>query len=551
MLASLPSLVSTAALAQAGTSSSARYLSARHALFSQDSATAARLYRELLDENPNDDRLMRAAFLSLLSDGQIEGAVKVARQLVIKNPRAGLSNTVIALGQIKDGEYDAVGKTLSKASRSRFSALLVPMTEAWGRVGEERYDDALKSLGSLKKRKTYRLFHSYHKALIDDLGGRAEAAEASYRKTQGSSDRFSLRVVEVFGNFLERQGRVEEARKLYADYLKTDPDNQLILEADMRAAKGAKPEAIIGSARDGVAEGFYGAAAALAPENAYEPALRYVRLALFLKPDFPAAQSLLGGIHEGQRRWTEANKVYAGIEPNSAYGWNARIRQAANLNRLDKIDEAARVLRKLASDYPQRTDALVTLGDIFRARKRFDEASEVYTVALSRIPEPRTRDWTLFYSRGIAYERTKRWEKAEADFLKALELRPDQPVVLNYLGYSWIEKGLHIKRAKAMIEKAVKLRPTDGYIVDSLGWVLYILKDYKEAVKKLQRAVALRPEDPIINSHLGDALWRFGRRLEAVFQWRHSIVLDPNEELLKELNLKIEKGLDAVDGDAN
>ena len=547
---SLPIVVSTSAMAEPGASSSARYLSARHARFHQDSATAARLYRELLDEFPDNDRLMRIAFLSLLSDGQVDGAIKVARQLIKKNPRAGLANTVIALGQIKSEEYAAVEETLSKAARARFNALLVPMAEAWGRAGEGRYDDAQRSLNSLKKKKSYNLFYSYHAALVDDLAGRAEGAEASYRKTQGKNDGFSLRVVEVFGNFLERQGRTKDARKLYSDFLKTDPDNQLILEADTRAAKGVKPEAIVGSGRDGAAEAFYGAAAALAPENAYEPALLYVQLALFLKPDFPAAQSLLGGIHEGQRRWAEANKAYAGIEPNSAYGWNARIRRAANLNRLDDVDEAATVLRKLASDYPQRTDALVTLGDIFRARKRFGEASEVYTVALSRIPEPRVRDWTLFYSRGITYERTKRWEEAEADFLKALELRPNQPVVLNYLGYSWIEKGMHIKRAKAMIEKAVDLRPTDGYIVDSLGWALYTLKDYKGAVKKLERAVALRPEDSIINSHLGDALWRIGRRIEAVFQWRHSIVLNPSEELLKELKLKIDKGLDAVDGDA-
>ena len=546
----LPAHVPAALAADAGASSSARYLSARHARFEQDTATAARLYKNLLAEDPDDARLMQSAFLALLANGQVGEAVEIARRLTKKNPRASLPNIVIALSQIKDGDHQAAGKTLSKASRSRFNALLVPLAEAWSRAGEERYDDALKSLKSLKKRKAYKLFQSYHLALIDDLAGRPEAAEASYQKTLGGREGLSLRVVEVFGNFLERQGKAEAARKLYGDYLEYDPDNPLILEADARAAKGGKPEAIVQTARDGAAEAFYGAAAALAPENAFESAQLYVRLALYLKSDFPAGLSLLGGIHEGQRRWAEANKIYGKINPDSAYGWNARIRRAANLNRLDKVDESAQVLRKLATDYPQRTDALVTLGDIFRGRKRFAEAGEVYTVAISRIPEPHQRDWTLYYSRGIAFERTKRWDEAEADFLKALELRPDQPLVLNYLGYSWIEKGRHIKRAQAMIEKAVSLRPTDGYIVDSLGWVLYILKDYKEAVRKLERAVSLRPEDPIINSHLGDALWRFGRRLEAVFQWRHSMVLEPTDELLEKLKLKIEKGLDAVEGDA-
>jgi tetratricopeptide (TPR) repeat protein len=543
-------LVSMEAAAEAGDSTSARYLSARHARFHQDTSMAARLYVKLLADDPEDTRLMRAAFLSLVSDGQVGEAVGIARRLTKKNPRAGLANTVIALDQIKNGDHQAAGKTLSKASRSRFYALLVPLAEAWSRAGEKRYDDALTSLKSLNKRKAYKLFQSYHLALIDDLAGRPETAEAAYRNTLGERDGYSLRVVEVYGNFLERQGRRDEALKIYGEYLETDPENPLILNAVARAVEGGKAEAIIKDARDGAAEAFYGAAFALAPENAFESAQLYVRLALYLKPDFPAAQSLLGGIHEGQRRWLEANKVYSRIDPDSAYGWNARIRQAANFDRLDQTDESARLLRKLAADFPQRTDALVKLGDIFRVRKRFDESVEVYTVAMSRIPQPRRRDWTLYYSRGIAYEQTKRWEEAEADFLYALELRPDQPLVLNYLGYSWIEKGLHIKRAQLMIEKAVEMRPTDGYIVDSLGWVLYILKDYKGAVKKLERAVSLRPEDPIINSHLGDALWRYGRHLEAGFQWRHSIVLNPTDELLKELKIKIEKGLDAVEGDA-
>ena len=540
-------LVSTSAMAQSSETSSARYLSARHARHQKDTATAARLYKQLLDEAPENPRLMQAAFLAMLSDGQVEDAFAIAGKITKANPRAGLANIVTAIKHINKDDFVAAEKSLSKATRSRFNGLLVPMTEAWTRVGQDKFDGGLKALKSLRKKKTYRLFHSFHLAVINDLAGRAEPADAAYQKTMSDRNGSQLRTVELYGNFLERQGRREDARKLYAEYLKFDYDNPLIVEVDARAAKGneAKPEIV--NATDGTAEAFYGAAAALVPENALDFAQLYVQLALALKPDFPAAQSLLGGIHERQRRWAEANTVYSGINEKSAYGWNARIRKAANLDRLKKTDEAAEVLRKLASDYPARIDALVTLGDILRARKKFAEAGKVYTVALSRIPEPRTQDWTLYYSRGISFERTNRWEEAEKDFLKALDLRPDQPLVLNYLGYSWIEKGMHLKKAQGMIEKAVKLRPQDGYIVDSLGWVLYILKDYKEAVIKLERAVALRPEDPIINSHLGDALWRFGRRLEAEFQWRHSMVLNPTEELMKKLKLKIEKGLDAVE----
>src|SRR5690606_33991930 len=149
--------------------------------------------------------------------------------------------------------------------------------------------------------------------------------------------------------------------------------------------------------------------------------------------------------------------------------------------------------------------------------------------------EPQPHQWTLFYFRGIAYERAKQWDKAEADLLQALALFPEQPHVLNYLGYSWVDQGMHLDEAMDMIARAVELRPNDGYIVDSLGWAHYRLGNYEEAVRELERAVELRPEDPVINDHLGDAYWKVGRRLEARFQWAHARDLDPEPDALEEI----------------
>jgi Flp pilus assembly protein TadD len=165
-------------------------------------------------------------------------------------------------------------------------------------------------------------------------------------------------------------------------------------------------------------------------------------------------------------------------------------------------------------------------------------------VALLATPEQ--RHWPLFYQRGIAYERSKQWDKAEADFLKALELEADQPLVLNYLGYSWVEMGRNLDRAQAMIEKAVEQRPEDGYIVDSLGWVLYRLGNFPGAVEHLERAVELRPVDPVINDHFGDALWMVGRKTEAQFQWKRSLSFKPEEKDAERIRQKLAKGLDAV-----
>jgi Flp pilus assembly protein TadD len=197
----------------------------------------------------------------------------------------------------------------------------------------------------------------------------------------------------------------------------------------------------------------------------------------------------------------------------------------------------------MAGDRKTEPAPLISLGDILRGHERFEEAAKAYDKALARIKNPEPRHWTLFYARGIAFERSKQWPRAEADFLSALKFKPEQPYVLNYLGYSWIDKGLYLERAQGMIAKAAELRPNDGYIVDSLGWVHYRLGRYDDAARELERAVELRPEDPIINDHLGDAYWRVGRKREAAFQWNRSLTLNPEKDLISVINRKLKIGL--------
>ena len=528
-----------------------QYLSARHAFHHKDAAAAASLYADVLATDPENEALLQRTFFALIASGQTDKSVDIAERMIKANPRDSLAGIVLSLDRMRAGDFPDALKKLSRASRSRLNALVVPLVEAWGHVGAQNTEEALKALTALNKRKAYHMFKNYHVALINDLAENNDAAEKAYQLAIAQRAGPSLRSVEIYGSFLERAGRSDEALPLYRDFLEHDADNPLMLESVARAEKQGEAFRQIENAVQGTAEALHGVASVLVPQNGIEQALVYLNLALFLKPDFPAAQSLLGGIHETRGKWTEANAVYANIDPASAYGWNARIRMASNMDRQKKTEEAVLVLRKLAADYPTRLDALSTLGTIFRSRKRFEEAVDVYNDAIARLETPRARNWHLYYSRGVSYERLKDWDNAEPDFLKALELQPEQPTVLNYLGYSWVEKNMHLEKAQKMIERAVELRPRDGYIVDSLGWVLYRLGDYVGAVKKLERAVALRPEDPIINDHLGDALWKAGRRLEAGFQWRHALALKPTPENASVIKLKIEKGLDAVSaGDA-
>ena len=221
----------------------------------------------------------------------------------------------------------------------------------------------------------------------------------------------------------------------------------------------------------------------------------------------------------------------------------ANLTVAHALNRLERTDEAIDLLTEMSTNAGDDPGPDIALGDILRRHERWDEAVAAYDRAFERIGTPEQRHWQLFYTRGIVLERSKQWDRAEADFLQALEFEPDQPLVLNYLGYSWVEQGRNLERALEMIKTAVAKRPHDGYITDSLGWVYYRLGRYDEAVPELERAVELRPEDPVINDHLGDAYWKVGRRLEATFQWNRALGLDPEPDLLEIIERKLKDGL--------
>ena len=238
-----------------------------------------------------------------------------------------------------------------------------------------------------------------------------------------------------------------------------------------------------------------------------------------------------------------AIKIYERVPASSPLHRNAAIQMAANLDSLDRADEAQKHLEALIKQHPDDLEAIMALGNVLRGHKKFAECANVYSKGVATVPKPEKANWVIFYFRGICYERSKQWPKAEADLKKALELFPDQPHVLNYLGYSWIDQGINLDEGMDMIKKAVQQRPDDGYIVDSLGWAYYRLGNYDEATKQLERAIELKPEDPTINDHLGDAYWRVGRVLEAKFQWAHARDLKPDPEDLPKIEEKLKAGL--------
>jgi Flp pilus assembly protein TadD len=268
---------------------------------------------------------------------------------------------------------------------------------------------------------------------------------------------------------------------------------------------------------------------------------------MFARPDLAEAALLIGDMMAEQENYDAAIAAYQAVAPASPLRHLAELRRARALYDMERQDEAFQLLEQLAAAEPERLDALVQLGDLLRRDERYRESEEAYSRAVERIGEPKREHWTLFYARGIAYERTEQWPEAEKDFFHALELEPEQPFVLNYLGYSWVDKGMHLDRAKGMLYRAVELRPDDGFIVDSLGWVHYRLGDYDAAVDQLERAVELEPGDPVINDHLGDAYWRVGRHREARYQWRRALTLEPEEDTVAAIEQKLRQGLPKPD----
>lgn len=518
------------------------YLAGRLARYDRDTETAADFFRHALSVDPANTILQRRTFLLLLANGRVDEALHLAGQILETSPTDDMANLVLAIDAFRAKNYAEVRTILDRARGSGFMRLLGGLLAAWSHAGENDFDAAISGLEVLRDTAAFDPFRVFHQALIYDLADRIEDANKAYESTMATGARDAVRVTLAYGSYLERTDRAAQARTIYETYANRVASNPVTTSALARLGKLLPPRAVP-DAVAGAAETLYSAASVLAQDKARYTSVIYLQLALFARPDYPIAQTLLADLNELDNRWEQAIAIYQTIDPASEYGWNARIRIAWALDRLDRPDEAIAQLRRLAVERTDATDALITLADILRAQKRYREAAGVYGQAIERLVNVKDRHWSLFYARGIALERSQQWRLAEADFVKALKLKPDQPLVLNYLGYSWADQGVKLDRAVEMIEKAVSLRPNDGYIVDSLGWVLYRLRRYEEAVEQLERAVELRPEDPVINDHLGDALWHVGRRIEARFQWHRALSLEPEAQMIPVLKNKLEVGL--------
>ncbi|MEO5374452.1 MAG: tetratricopeptide repeat protein [Alphaproteobacteria bacterium] len=522
------------------------YLAGRHAQQQRDFGSAAEFYGRALSEDPNNVELLRRSYALLAAEGDIDTAVGMVHRLLALKEDSPVAAVVLSVKEARADNFAKVEKLLEAVPRHGLNSFIIPLMTAWAQVGQGRIDAALQTVGTLARTDHLAALYHFHSGLINDLADRREAAAEQYQATVDEDGGLSLRAVQVVGSFHLRHGNPEKARALYDRYQREHPET-VLLDGLLKGLDGGQPTPRpVASARDGLAETLFGAATTVREGNAIDSSLLFARLALAVQPDFPLAQVLVGDILQSQGRYGEANKAFQNIDPNAPVYYSIQLRIADNLKRMSESGGAIRVLEALAEKRPDRADALVDLGDVLRGEKRFTEAVAAYDKAMTRVKSVEPRHWALFYSRGIALERSQQWQKAEKDFLRALELQPEQPYVLNYLGYSWLEQKVNVDKAKAMIRRAVEQRPEDGYIVDSLGWALYQTGDYEGSVREIERAVELQPDDSVINDHLGDAYWRVGRRNEARFQWNRALSLNPEADTIAPIRAKLDRGLDAA-----
>ncbi len=541
---------STAALAQSASHGLAgAYLAGRAATYEGDFAATADYFARALARDPENAVLMDNVVFSRMALGQLDRAEPVARRIWDRGAVSQIANVAVAGAMAKAQDFEGLlARDLETQGTGNLTDGLI---NAWAHLGNGSVSKAVEELTALSEDKNLIFFADYHRALalasVGDYQGAADMMSADDRRLARSSRRSVLAYVQI----LSQLDRGDEALEFMERAFSGRFDPALTHLADQLRAGETLAFDIAPTPVDGLAETFFTLSVALSGDASADLSLIYAQLTVALRPDHVDALLLSADVLDQLGRYDLSIEAYGKVPATHPEYHAAELGRAEALRRSAKPDAAAEVLSNLAKAYPDDPAVHLELGDLQRQQENYAKAVPAYDRALELTAEGSSRNWILHYARGISHERLKNWELAEADFRAALGLNPDQPQVLNYLGYSMVEKQINLDEALSMIERAVVAEPESGYIVDSLGWVLYRLGRYDEAVGHLETAVELMPVDPVVNDHLGDVYWAVGRAREAEFQWRRALSFIDPEDANSEadpdrIRRKLDLGLDAV-----
>ncbi len=521
------------------------YLAGRLATQASDYTDAADYFSRALIADPANPQMLESAVIARIALGQADRALPMAAQLDRIKAVSQAANMVTFATLARSGDFD---KALTELDSGRSAGSLVDgLYRAWALVGKGRMNDALAAFDKVAGTDGLQAFGMYHKALALASVGDFEGADKILSGANGPKFRPTRRGIIAHAEVLSQLERDPDAIKVIENAFGDVSDPGLVALIARLKAGETLPFTIVTGPKDGEAEVFFTVAGALAGENDDAYTLAYSRLAEYVRPDHVDAILLSANLLERQGQFDLATTVYDLIPRDDPASHVAELGRANALVQAGRVDAAIEVLRQLAKARPELAVVWTKLGDTLRRQDRFADAAAAYGKAIATFRGDQPDQWATYYARGISWEREQKWELAEADFRKALTLSPDQPQVLNYLGYGLLERDEKLDEAMSMIERAVAARPDDGYIVDSLGWALYRLGRYPEAEVQMEKAVELEPVDAVVNDHLGDVYWVVGRKLEAEFQWRRALSFNPEDpDTVTRIRRKLDAGLDVV-----
>jgi len=527
------------------------YLAGVTAFDQRDMRSAADLLTLALGKDYGNAVLAQKTLVALMSDGRIEDAIQLGKHMKDAGIKSTLVTLVLVQEQARDGDYDDA-LTLSRAlPGDRLMQVTAPMLRAWLAVGAKDKEAGLAELKPLAEIEGAAMLAQMQAALIVDHAGDGKQAATDLLAAIDASVDIPAQLAEFYVTLTLRDGNEKAARAMIERYRAQaqgrGEDVATAMEQQIGQAKPKGP--LVPDVKRGLAIAYTQIAMELMADDYNGDAMWLTHLALDLDPKLDIAALALGDLHRQASHLDQAIAAYNQVPEGSIFRRPSQLSVAECYRRQEKFSEAEALLRKLMDGDKTDISAAQQLGQLLRSNKKFGEAATVYGVAIDRLGKLEAEDWQLFYYRGISHERAKEWPAAEKDFQKALELSPDEPYVLNYLAYTWVERRERLDEALPMLEKAVSQRPEEGFIIDSLGWAHFMLGRYPEAVEELERAVSLAPTDPVLNDHLGDAYWKVGRHQEARFQWSRALSFDPEPDQAPKLQLKLEQGLsDNIEG---
>lgn len=538
-----PKPVPEAAAAPAALGLAGAYLSGRHAEANADTSRAVSYFNTARGLDPNNNRLIEDSYFLAVQMGDFAQAVPAAKRAFDANPRRGIAPVVMAADAYKKKDYQTAWGYIEKIPAQSVNSFALPVLRAWGIAPLRPAEAALAELGPLKNFQDTARLVDVMGGMLNEHYGRTAAAIANYDTLAANIENERLSTLRIVVKGYHRLGRAPQAKAVLARFEKTHGSTPML---EAFSASLNQPAAKI-TPQEGMAEALFAASELLLQSEPniarMQIATAYAQTAIHVNPQMNVARAFIGAAFSARTRYVEANAILGAIPKGEPGYLEARMQIANNLLQAGRANESLSVLRELQKERPQWADIYIAIGDLLRREERYGEAIGEYTMALKLRPPQAEENWAIHYTRGISYERTKDWANAEKDFKRALEIKPGEASVLNYLGYSYLDRGVNLKEARRLIEMAYAKRPDDGYIIDSLGWMLFVLGEYDQAVVHLEKAVEAAPADATINEHLGDAYWKVGRLTEARYQWQRALTLDVEDAQRASISKKLDQGL--------